>query len=89
MNGQNFAPPDFDKMVWKCPCCKTDRTDKFIKVHAHDVSVLNGLETGTMFINVKYCADMPGCKEKAFDRNWVIQNFLPRLASNENNQAGV
>lgn len=80
MNGSNFAPPsppDFDKMVWKCPCCKQDRTDKYIKVISHDVSTLHGLETGTMFINCKYCVDMPVCQEKAHSRDWVIKNFLP------------
>ena len=79
MNKNNLAPtpPDFDSMVWTCPCCTQKRTDKFIKVISHDVSALHGLETGTMFINCKYCADMPGCKEKAFNRDWVLSTFLP------------
>ena len=76
----NFEPrhpvPDFDKMVWKCPCCSQERTDKYIKVIHHDISALFGLETGMMMINCKYCVDMPGCKEKAFDRAWVIEHFL-------------
>lgn len=81
MNGKNnFSPipPDFDKMVWKCPCCGQERTDKYIKVMTHDISTIHDLETGTMFVNVKYCADMPGCQEKAFDRNWVLKTFLPK-----------
>lgn len=81
MNGQNnHAPaiPDFDKMTWKCPCCAQERTDKYIKVHAHDVGGLFGHSTGCMFVNVKYCVDMPGCKEKAMDRSWVINHFFPK-----------
>ena len=80
MNGQsNFspAPPDFDKMVWKCPCCNMERTDKFIKVMKHDISSLYGMETGSMVINVKYCADMLGCIDKASNRDWVLKTFLP------------
>lgn len=78
MNGNNEAlsPPDFDKMVWKCPCCSQERTDKFIKVMSHDISVLLGHETGTVHINCKYCADMPGCQEKAHNREWVLTHFL-------------
>lgn len=74
---------DWDKVVWKCPCCKQERTDKFIKVTAHDISSLIDLETGVAFLNVKYCSDMPGCQEKAFDRNWVLDNFVPSLKKNE------
>jgi len=69
--------PDFEKMVWKCPCCDQQRTDKFIKVFQHDISSLYGHPTGTMFVNCKYCADMPGCYEKASNREWVINKFLP------------
>ena len=69
--------PDFDKIVWKCPCCGQDRTDKYIKVFQHDVSILHGWNTGTMFINCKYCVDMPACKEKAMNREWVINHFIP------------
>lgn len=79
----NFAPPDFDKMVWKCPCCNQARTDKFIKVSHHDVSELFGFEPGTTYINCKYCVDMTGCKEKAFDRDWVINHFLGKFITNE------
>lgn len=80
MNGKKAlmpAPPEFDKLVWKCPCCLQDRSDKFIKVMTHDVSALHGHAPGVMFINCKYCADMPGCKEKAFNRDWVLKTFLP------------
>jgi len=80
MNSHPPVVPEFDKMTWKCPCCEQQRTDKFIKVHAHDTSVLFGMETGTMFVNVKYCVDMPGCKEKAFDRAWVLKRFFKRFA---------
>jgi hypothetical protein len=82
MNGQNnpaMPIPDFDKLVWKCPCCDQQRTDKYIKVMTHDIGGLYDLETGVMFINVKYCVDMPGCKEKAHDREWVLKTFLPEL----------
>jgi len=81
----NFAPPppDLEKMVWKCPCCCMDRQDKYIKVMAHDVSVMHGMETGTMFINCKYCADMPSCFEKAMSRDWVIKHFLGDKKINE------
>ena len=76
----NFEPPknlpDFDKITWKCPCCGLDRTDKYIKVMHYDVSDLFDLSTGSMVINCRYCVDMPGCHEKAFDRNWVIDHFL-------------
>jgi|GEM_PF-2916238 hypothetical protein len=93
MNGQNNpfqpTPPDFDKMVWKCPCCKQERTDKYIKVTAHDISQLFGSETGVMFINVKYCVDMPGCKEKAFNREWVINNFLGAFVKDANHKIDV
>jgi len=81
MNGQNLTtPPDFDKMTWKCPCCGQERNDKYIKVIAHDVSKLFGHDTGIMHVNVKYCVDMPGCKEKAFDRGWVIEHFFNKFA---------
>lgn len=86
MNGHNnFAPspPDFDKMVWKCPCCSQQRSDKYIKVVQHDVSVLFGHETGSMFINCKYCADVDPCKEKAFNRGWVINHFLEKFAKDD------
>ncbi len=86
MNSQNNpigSPPDFEKLVWKCPCCEQNRTDKFIKVVTHDISRLYDSETGTMFINVKYCVDMPGCKEKAMDRSWVIKRFIPNYISLE------
>ncbi len=72
--------PDFDKIVWKCPCCNQARTDKYIKVAQHDVSLLFGHETGSMFINCKYCADMPGCQEKAMDHKWVVDHFLGKFA---------
>ena len=71
--------PDFENMVWTCPCCNQQRTDKYIKVRTHDISVLMGLETGTAFINCKYCIDMPGCIEKASNRDWVIEKFKPNL----------
>ena len=77
----NFAPPsppDFDKMTWRCPCCAQMRTDKYIKVISHDVSVLHGMDTGVMFVNVKYCVDMPTCKDKAFDREWVLKHFFEK-----------
>lgn len=78
MNGQNnLTPPNFDKITWICPCCSQERIDKYIKVHVHDISSLHGHPVGTMFINCKYCADMPGCKEKASNREWVIKHFLP------------
>lgn len=76
-------PVDFDKITWKCPCCSMERSDKYIKVIAHDTSVLFGWPTGTMFINVKYCIDMPGCKDKAFNRSWVINHFLERFIKDE------
>lgn len=89
----NFEPkkpvPDFDKMVWKCPCCNLERTDKFIKVAHHDTSALFGHPTGTMFINCKYCVDMPGCQEKAFNREWVINHFLKRFVDDANIKTDV
>lgn len=83
MNNPLQPIPDFDKMTWKCPCCSQQRTDKYIKVISHDVSVLFGSETGVMFINCKYCADMPMCKEKAFNREWVINHFLKRFVDDD------
>lgn len=71
--------PDFDKITWKCPCCGQERSDKYIKVMSHDISVLLGHDTGTAFVNCKYCVDMPGCKEKAFNREWVLKRFFPTL----------
>lgn len=66
----------FAHMTWECPCCNQKRTDSYIKVATHDISGLLGAETGTIFINCKYCADMPGCNEKAHDRKWVVNKFL-------------
>ena len=80
MNGQNNlipSPPDFDSLTWKCPCCGLKRTDRYIKVRQHDISTLYGQETGTMFVNCKYCVDVPACKEKAENREWVLNHFLP------------
>lgn len=87
MNGQKnpmLPVPDFDKMVWKCPCCSQERTDKFIKVATHDIGALFGHETGTMFVNCKYCVDMPGCKEKATNREWVLQHFFKSFQKDAN-----
>ncbi len=75
--------PDFDAMVWTCPCCSQKRNDKYIKVMHHDVSALFGAETGAIVLNVKYCVDMPGCKEKAFSREWVINHFFQRFIKDE------
>ena len=83
-DNSNGSIPDFNKMLWRCHCCNQERQDKFIKVATHDISSAYGLETGTMFINCKYCVDIPGCKEKAFDRQWVIKTFLPGLNKNAN-----
>lgn len=83
MNTQQVSP-DFDKMVWKCPCCSQDRTDKYIKIIQHDVSGLFGSKTGTIIVNCKYCADMPGCKDKAFDRGWVINHFFKGFVEDVN-----
>lgn len=76
-NFQPPMPPEFDKIVWKCPCCSQERTDKFIKVMTHDVGSLFSHPPGIMFINCKYCSDMPVCQEKAFNRDWVLKTFLP------------
>lgn len=81
MNSQNNplqSAPDFEKMVWSCPCCKQQRQDKYLKVSSHDISQLFNCDTGTAFVNCRYCADMPGCKEKAIDRTWVINNILKK-----------
>ena len=75
-----YAPPDFDKMTWKCHCCSQQRQDKYIKVYSHDTSALLGLDTGSIFVNVRYCNDMPGCKDKASNREWVINRFFPTFA---------
>lgn len=91
-NGRNPLapqPPDFESMVWKCPCCEQKRTDKFIKVFAHDVGTLFGFDVGVMFVNVKYCVDMPGCKEKAFNRGWVINHFFKKFADDNPNKVNI
>jgi hypothetical protein len=80
----NRGMPDFDNMTWLCPCCKQNRTDKFIKVMIHDVSGLFGLETGCMMVNVKYCIDVPSCVQKSHDREWVIHNYFKKFVDNEN-----
>lgn len=77
MDSKIPSPPDFNKMLWRCPCCDKDRPDRYIKVYTHDLSSLHEMETGTFFINVKYCIDTPECKDKAFDRDWVIKKFFP------------
>ncbi len=77
-------PPDFDKMTWLCHCCGQHRTDRYIKVNSHDTSQLFNLETGVMFVNVRYCNDMPACKEKASNREWVIKRFFPKFIKDEN-----
>lgn len=71
--------PDFEAMTWKCPCCGQMRTDKYIKVATHDMGTIFGHETGVMFINCKYCVDMPGCKEKAVNREWVLNHWFGHL----------
>ena len=71
------APPDFEKMTWKCPCCGLDRLDKFIRVNTLDIGHLFDSQPGVMFINVKYCIDVPSCKQKAADREWVVKHFFP------------
>ena len=83
LNNFSPAPPDFDKLVWACPCCDQKRTDKFFKVMTYDIGSLYNQEPGIIFVNCKYCVDMPECKEKAIDREWVIKRFLPGLIKNE------
>lgn len=81
MNGQNNnlvpTPPDFDSLVWECHCCRTKRTDRYIRVRTHDIGSLYGLDTGVMFVNCRYCADVPACEIKATDREFVIKTLLP------------
>lgn len=79
----SLAPHDLEKMVWTCPCCKQQRNDKYIRVKSYDVSGIFDLETGSMYINCKYCVDMPGCVEKAADRAWVVKHFLGKFIANE------
>lgn len=70
--------PDFETMTLKCPCCEQKRLIKFIKINTIDIGSLFDFETGEMFLNVKYCSDVPSCKEKAFNGEWVINKFFPR-----------
>lgn len=70
-------PPNFDKITWKCPCCDQQRLDKFIRVNAVDIGTLFNSPPGVMFVNVKYCTDVPSCQQKAFDHNWVYKKFFP------------
>jgi hypothetical protein len=74
---QPTAPPNFDKITWKCPCCDQQRLDKFIRVNTIDIGNLFNSPPGIMFINVKYCVDVPSCQQKASDRNWVYRKFFP------------
>jgi ubiquitin C-terminal hydrolase len=83
MNGQNLAPPDFENMTWKCPCCEQQRKDKYIKVVHHDVSQLFEMETGAIIINCRYCVDMEQCQKKAFDREWIIDHFFKAFIKND------
>lgn len=76
MNQPIPQAPDFEKFTWKCPCCKQDRMDKFIKVNTFDIGDLFEQIPGVMFINVKYCIDVPSCQQKAFDRRWVVKHFF-------------
>jgi hypothetical protein len=82
MNNSLIAP-DFEKITWKCPCCNQERTDKYIKVMTHDISKLFDCETGTMFINCRYCTDMEQCSLKAHDRAWIINRFLKNFITDE------
>ena len=86
----NQRPPiDLSKLTFKCHCCNQDRMDKFIKTFAHDVSKLFDLVTGTMFVNCRYCNDMPSCAEKASNREWIINKFFSKFVENTDHKIAV
>lgn len=80
--------PDFSTLKWKCHCCDRDREDKFIKISTHDTSKLFSNDTGSMYINARYCNDNEECKKKAFNREWVINRFFNDFMQN-NNKLGI
>lgn len=69
--------PDFENMKYRCPACKQERLDKFIRVQIMDVGHIFNFDPGLLFLNMKYCSDIPTCKLKATDMEWVVKNFFP------------
>jgi hypothetical protein len=69
---------DFENMAWECHVCAQERKSKYIKVSCHDISDMRGQETGVIYINCRYCGDIPACKEKAFNREWVYNRFFKK-----------
>jgi redox-regulated HSP33 family molecular chaperone len=72
-NDMSGQLPDFENQTWKCPCCQQQRQEKYLKISVHDVSALFGHDVGTMYVNCKYCNDMPMCRDKAMNRLWVLK----------------
>ena len=74
----NLTLPDFDKMTWKCNVCEKDRPCKFMKFYSHEISDLLVVPI-SVHINVRYCVDMPQCKEKASNFEWVANKFFKKF----------
>lgn len=81
--------PDFEKITWRCRVCHKERTDKYIKTYMHDLGEVLGVETGMIHVNVKYCVDSPTCKEKASNREWVINSYIPHEERNINFEKAI
>lgn len=58
-------------ITWTCHICKKLRPDDMIAVHTEDISLINGVKTGIVTQNVRYCIDNSECKEKAKDFSFL------------------
>lgn len=52
-------------LTWTCHVCKKLRPDAMIAVNTRDISMINGVKTGTITQNIRYCKDNPLCEEEA------------------------
>ena len=67
---------NFDDMKFKCQCCNMTRPHKSLRSVQHDISSIYNIDTGTVVLNCRYCLELPECKPRAFNREWVLEHVL-------------
>ena len=65
-------------ITWTCHICKKLRNDNEIAVHTEDISLINGVRTGIITQNIRYCIDNPECEKSAKNFN-LFKNKLKGL----------
>lgn len=54
-----------EQCTWSCHVCGRDRPDEKISVAVKEVSKMFGFPEGTIKQNIRFCNDVPRCKEIA------------------------